>query len=168
MADTQSAPEEDKSSAKLTDAERKRLDEKWISESDPEVLDTTLQTFALDLERIRREPSKYSPSWTILFSIAIFVATIIGLTLAPIDEAAMTNLFQGFFDREAGADKIQFIILMSASAGIIPGIAYAILRDIEKERRNEELEALGLKLRYIRSRILLLRQEKAVKDIRRT
>ena len=76
----------------------------------------------------------------------------------PLAESAPASLLTTSLG-EAGTDRIEFALIISSSGGVIPGIAYVILRDVEKEHRNQRLEALSLKMRYLRSKILSLKQE---------
>ena len=141
----------------------------WILTDNEARLNTILEKFAAELERMRGEPpkSKYSAHHAIYLSVGVFVALMAGLLVAPIEETAATELFKGFFEKAPGGNTIQFALIMSASGGMIPGIAYVIVRDVEKQRKNEELESISLSMRQVRSKILSLKEDAAARDLRR-
>ena len=140
----------------------------WTKMTDPSTLQDELDKRASQLRQVRLAPPKYSANVTIIISIAVFGLLFGGLMAFPIESIGAANMFHNFFGGEDSddGDRIQFAIIISASSGAIPGIAYTILRDVEKEQRNDRLVALTLEMRHIRSRILAIRQKEAGESLK--
>jgi hypothetical protein len=128
----------------------------WVKERKISNLEDTVSDLAFQLYSKRKEPSKISIGLVIGLSIGIFVALFAGLSFSIRDFSLGTNAFTG---TAAVGGALQFALIVAASGGIIPGIAYALFRDREVQRKNEELAALSLEIEYVRSRILTLKQE---------
>jgi hypothetical protein len=134
----------------------------WVSSRDIFALENTLDSLAAKLQSKRKEPAKTNLNYAIMLSVGIFVALFAGLSFTLPNISFGVNAFVG--SSEAGsAEALQFSFIVAASGGIIPGVAYALLRDSEVRRKNEELASLGLEMKYLRSKILTLRQQEAGK-----
>jgi hypothetical protein len=135
----------------------------WVKSRDVSFLEDTVDDRAGQLQSKRKEASKISIPLVIGLSIGIFIALFAGLivlfgglSFSIGDFSLGTNAFTG---TAAVGGALQFALIVAASGGIIPGIAYALFRDREIQRKNEELAALGLEIKYLRSKILTLKQE---------
>lgn len=141
----------------------------WVGKYEPKELRKMLDRAAAKLEVTRERPSKYSVRITIIASIVIFVGVFVGIVSTPIDQHLLTNIFQASTDPERPAtlaEKLQLSLIISVSGGVVPGIAYVIFRDKEEQQKNKELEAISHEIRHIRSKILVLKQEKAAESLR--
>ncbi|OLC22813.1 MAG: hypothetical protein AUH71_05530 [Thaumarchaeota archaeon 13_1_40CM_4_48_7] len=120
-----------------------------------------LNNLSVRFQETRRKPTKYSVTLFISLSVIIFVGIMAAsMALIPGDSLLLGNTASNTI-----GERFQFSLVISASAGVIPGIAYAILRDQEVQRKNDELAALSQEIRHYRSNIVLLKQEEAAKHL---
>lgn len=166
----------------------------WIAMSDVDKLEQELDKAAAKLHAKRIEPPDPNALRIAIFlSVGLFVALFVGMSFAFPDISFGENAFVGTTDGANGGssggttatangetttgstsgtdtdasrgESMQFSLIIATSAGLVPAIAYAVFRDSQIQKKNEELAALGLEMKYIRSKILTQRQEKAAANL---
>jgi peptidoglycan hydrolase CwlO-like protein len=124
----------------------------WVSENDPGKLENQLSILGLKFADKRKEPSRY-PVWAvILASGVVFVSLFSATYMAPTD--SISGLPQ-----ETINQRIQNALIFGLTGGIIPSISYGVLRNRELQHRNDELAALSVEKRELRSKITTIRQQ---------
>jgi len=142
-------------------------DPEWVNNSDVSKLEGFLDKLAAQLHSKRKEPTKTNLPQAMMLSVGIFVALFVALSVTLPNVSFSGNAFIGSSTQPSteasrNGDAVQFSLIVASSGGIIPGLAYALTRDREVQQKNEELAALGLEMKYLRSKILTLKQAEAV------
>lgn len=126
------------------------------------VLEKELDDVVVKLREKRGESPKTSFKATIAISIIIFVILFGGMSI-DISQVGEGGSGMGITIRESTEGSREFSLIIAASGGLIPAIIYAIFRDQRIQEKNDQLAALSLQIKHIRSQILVLKQDEAAK-----
>lgn len=124
----------------------------WVSENDPGKLENQLSILGLKFADKRKEPSRY-PVWAVILASGLVFISLFSMTyMAPTDSIPGIS-------QETVNQRIQNAIIFGLTGGIIPSISYGVLRNRELQHRNDELAALSVEKRELRSKITTIRQQ---------
>lgn len=122
---------------------------------------------------VRRMEQSKNYSWIIMTgtSISVFLAIFfVTLYISSLGELSiLTSLNQDgspseSIQQDIFVNRLQFAVILSLAAAIIPLIIYSANRSRTIQQQNDELASLNFDIQFLRNRVLVRRQEELLKE----